>query len=203
MNNLEYILPENIKEILSRYYDGLTSLDEEKLLKKYFKEHQIPESLLTDQAIFSFTRSDEINLFPEHEIWDKIKQKESKQHKFRIVIGVVSSIAASLVILISIGTWYHFSSEKHNSLAVDTYSNPEDAYKAVEKYLGFASSKLSYAYTEIKPIEKLSIPSKAIQPFEDIDKNLNRLNQLDRINSTTKKLQQLTIITEIMKVDNN
>ena len=199
----EYILPENIKNLLSRYYDGMTSLEEEKYLKKYLSEHHVSESLLADQTILSFTKPEEVSLFPANEIWAKIKQNEYKKKNNWRVIGVVSSIAASLLILISVGTWYFWLPVKQVTFGSDTYSNPKEAYMVVQKYLGFASSKLSYAYTEIKPIEKLTIPSEAMQPFLDIEKNLQRLNQLNRINSTTRKLEHFSIITELMEADKN
>jgi hypothetical protein len=203
MKNGEYILPEDIKCILSKYYDGMTSLEEEKLLKKYFKDHQIPESQFADQAILSFTKPDNISLYPAKDIWEKIKQSETSSNRYKALIRMASSIAASIIILISIGTWYYISSDTHNKLATDTYSNPKDAYKTVQKYLGFTSSKLSYAYQGIKPIEKLAIPGEAIKPFEDIDKNIMRLNQLNRLNKTSKEMEHLSIITDIIKVDKN
>lgn len=203
MKNQEYILPDNIKIILLKYYDGLTSLEEEKLLKKYFAEHQIPESLFADQAILTLTHSEDFTLVPTNEIWDKIKQNEIKQNRFKKVIRIASSAAASLLIVISVTAWYYLSSEQHNALATDTYSNPEEAYKVVQKYLGLASKTLSYAYTEIKPIEKLTIPSEALEPFSDIDKNLQRLKQLNKINSTTQQLEHFSIITDLMVADKN
>jgi len=203
MNREEYILPDNIKSILSKYYDGLTSIEEEKLLKKYFVDYQIPESLLADQAILSFGSPEEVTLYPNNELWDLIKQNELKQNKFRKTIRLVSSIAASLLIILSLGIGYYLTSAKQDLMATDTYSNPEDAYKAVQKYLGFASSKLSIAYTEIKPIEKLAIPSKAISSFSDIDKNLERLKGFEKLNSSTQELKRFSILNDIIRVDNN
>ncbi len=203
MNNEEYILPDNIKCFLSKYYDGSTSIEEEKLLKKYFVEHQIPEFLLADQAILSFGAPEEVNLYPNNELWDKIKQNELKQAKFRKTIRLVSSIAASLMIVLSLGIGYYITSVKQNELAADTYSNPEEAYKAVQKYLGFASNKLSYAYTEIKPIEKLVIPSEAIKSFSDMDKNFERLKDFEKLNSSTQELKRFSILNDIIRVDDN
>ena len=203
MKDEEYILPDNIKDILSRYYDGFTSLEEERFLKKYFAEHQIPESLLADKAILSIANSDELTIVPANEIWAKIKRNEIQQNRFKRGIRIVSSAAASLIILISIGTWYYLSSEKQSNIATDTFTNPEEAYKVVQKYLGLASSKLSYAYTEIKPIEKLAIPSEALQSFSEIEKKMQPLNQLNRIESTSRKLEHFSIITDLLEVDKN
>lgn len=203
MNKEENILPDYLKDILSKYYDGLTSIEEDKLLKKYFLEHAIPDSFLTDQAILYASRQEEISLFPNNELWNVIKQHESKHNRYRKTVRLISTIAASLLIMVSLGIGFYLSTEKQSSIAKDTFSNPQDAYKAVQKYLGFTSTKLSYAYTEIKPIEKLSIPCDAIQPFSDIDKNLQRLNHLNRLKSSSQKLERFSIITDFIKVDEN
>jgi len=203
MRDEEFILPGSLKDMLSKYYDGLTSLEEERFLKKYFTEHQIQESLLPDQAILSLTNSDELILVPANELWGKIKRNEIKKNRAKKIIAIASSAAATLLLVISMSAWYYLSSDKNINLATDTFTNPEEAYKVVQKYLGLASNKLSYAYAEIKPIEKLAIPSDALQPFSDIDKNLQRLNQLNRIESTAHKLEHFSIITDLMRVDKN
>lgn len=203
MNDEKYMLPDDIKNLLSRYYDSLTSLEEEKLLKKYFTEHQITRSLLPDQAILSLTNSDEPTLVPANEIWDKIKRNEIKKNRTKKIIAIASSAAASLLIVVTMSTWLYLSSEKSNNLATDTFTNPEEAYRVVQKYLGLASTKLSYAYTEMKPIEKLAIPSEALHSFSAIDRNLQRLNQLDRIGNTTQRIGRFSIITDLMDVDKN
>jgi hypothetical protein len=200
MNNEYYILPDNIKEILTRYFDGFTSLEEEKLLRKYFTEHHIPLTLKADQAILSFHRSDEVNLLPAAEIWRKIKQSEVRQNRIKKLIRVTTSVAASLII-ISACTWYYYSSSNHNNLAKDTYTNPEDAYRIVQKYLGFTSSKLSIAYNEMKPIEKLAIPGYLMAPLTDINNDLQPLNLFNRLNSATKKLEHLSVITNLLELD--
>ena len=203
MNKEVYILPDNIKCILSKYYDGTTTIEEEKLLKKYFVEDEIPSSLFADQAILSMGTPDEVAVYPNNELWDVIRQSEMKQTHFRKTIRLVSTIAASLLITLSVGIGYFLTSEKKNFMATDTYSNPEEAYKAVQKYLGFASTKLSYAYTEIKPIEKLSIPSDALNSFYDIDKNFHRLNGLKKLNHASKELERFSRLNDIIRINEN
>lgn len=203
MNKDEYILPDNIKSILSKYYDGLTSIEEEQLIKKYFAENKIPNSLLADQAVLSLGKQDEFALFPNSELWDVIRQNELKQSKFRKTVRLVASIAASVLIILSIGIGYYLTSEKQALVATDTYSNPEEAYKVVQKYLGFASTRLSYAYTEIKPIEKLSIPVDALNSFSDIDEKIQHLNNLNKLNCTSKELERFSRLNDILRINDN
>jgi len=203
MNNEFQILPEEIKILLKKYYDGETSLEEERNLKAYFKEHQVSENCYSDKTLFSFQNTNELHILPENELWNKIKGGEKKQKGNRNVIRVVSSVAASLILLFTVFAWYYTSSRKHNELVLDTCSNPEEAYRIAQKYLGLASNKLSYAYNEIKPIENLAIPSKAMQPFSEINKNLEPLNQLKTLNKSTSSLEHLAVFDEIVNIDKN
>lgn len=202
MKDQDNNLPEELRIILSKYYDGLSTIEEENLLRKYFDKHVIPDSLIADKTILSFNNQDKNPTFNSNsEIWDAINKKGETQKHFRRTIRYAVSAAAVLIILISIGLSFYFTSGERSRLATDTYSNPEEAYKAVQKYLGFTSKKLSYAYTEMKPIEMLSVPSNAIRPFSEIDKNLNRLNELQRINSASKRLANFSIFSNYIDVN--
>lgn len=203
MKKEDYILSDEIKCILSKYYEGISSIEEERKLRKFLSEHDIPESMIVDQTLLSFSNHDDnLDYFANNELWEAIRANESKRLSLKRTILIATSVAASIIILISVGLSFYYTQEKKHSLAVvDTYSNPEEAYRAVQKYLGFASKKLSYAYTEIKPIELLSVPSEAMKPFSEIDKNINRLNALDRINSTSKRLENISVFSNYINVN--
>lgn len=197
------ILPEDIKVLLSKYYEGNTSLEEERKLKAYFNVESIPEDYNSDKNILSFNNSDEIIFLPEDELWNKINEHEKKQKSSRRAIRIITSIAASLLILFTISTWYYLSSKKQNEFTYDTCSNPEEAYRVAQKYLGFVSNKLSYAYKEIKPIRNLAVPGDAMQPFSKINKNLEHLNKLETINKPANSLEHLAVFDDIVNIDKN
>ncbi|NVO09521.1 MAG: hypothetical protein HXX16_06125 [Bacteroidales bacterium] len=202
MNNKDQILPEEIKSILSKYYNGRTTIEEERLLKKYFVQNQIPDSNLSDKALLSFVNDEELPIFPENEIWSKILVTEKKKRNQRKTIQILSSVAASILIVFSFSIWYSYPT-KHVETLTDTYSNPHEAYKAVQKYLGLVSTKLAYAYTEIRPIGKLAIPVEAMQSFSAIDKNVKRLQQFRILEGSAHELKRFSIISDIVIVDKN
>lgn len=202
MNNKDQILPEEIKSILSKYYNGCTTIEEERLLKNYFAQNQIPNSNISDKALLSFVNDDQLSIFPEKEIWSKILASNKKVIRQRKTIRVLSSIAASVLILISLSIWLFYPT-KHVEILTDSYSNPHDAYNAVQKYLGLVSVKLSYAYNEIKPIEKLTIPCDAMQAFSTIDINVKRLQQFDKLGTSAHELERFSIISDLVIIDKN
>ena len=125
MNSSDKILPNDIKEILSRYYEGKTSIDEEKMLKRYFAEHDIPLLHLADQSLFSFGNGDEeIAFMSNNELWERINQNKTKQIDIKRTIRIATSIAASLLIIFSVGLAIYFSANSKVELAKDTFTNP-------------------------------------------------------------------------------
>lgn len=44
---------EHVKELLERFYEGETTMEEEALLGRYFEQEEVPESLAADKAVFA------------------------------------------------------------------------------------------------------------------------------------------------------
>ncbi len=133
-----------IKPLLVKYYDGSTSVEEEVLLKAFFEQKDIPDYLKPDKEMFLFYASEkEEEYLPDFEkdILQAIEyEKESKESKIRHFpkyLYWVSSVAASLLIVLSL---YFY--QKSPSLE-DTYDNPELAYLETKKVLYSVSSKLN------------------------------------------------------------
>ena len=203
MTNNNNILPPNIKSILAKYYEGLTSIEEERTLREYFGGNQIPDSNIAEKTLFAFTNDENLEIIPNNEIWDNIRKAERKEVEWKRNIRWISSIAASILLVISITVGYNYHNSKQRQFATDTFKNPDEAYKAVQKYLGLVSNKLSYAYTGMKPIEKLAIPGETMQSFSTIDDNLLKLRQLDLLNSSAREIEHFSIISDFFDVDKN
>lgn len=157
-NDLQYI-----KGLIDAFYEGTTSLEEEKALREYFLEERIPKELEPDRKIFLELYSREEENTPvslEQKLNSLIDQLEAGEKK-RIVsinskpngIKWITSIAASILIVLSIGVYYHFNKEDGQIMA-DTYTNPEDAYEETEKALLFVSAKLNKGFEQVETAQK-------------------------------------------------
>lgn len=167
---------EYIKKLLDLFYEGQTTLDEERLLFEYFGKEDVPAFLKSEQQIFlnlyekekCFVPLDlEANLsllithLEEYEA-ENIKLKPKK----RLLTDswkLMSSIAASIVIVLCIAL--SFNKIKHNTEEVamqDTFSNTEDAYKETQKVMLLVSAKLN----------------KGSDQLENLQKNINKANKI-------------------------
>jgi hypothetical protein len=138
---------DKIENILEKYFQGETTIAEEKELKEYFSSPNVAQHLEQYQPIFGY--------------FSQVKQQKSTQEiplqsKKRNVAWL--SIAASVVVLLGIGT-YFFMSEKNAAPAVaqselGTYDNPEEALKATQKALALLSNNVNVGIESVQYINE-------------------------------------------------
>lgn len=168
----------NIDTLLKSFYDGSTTIDEEKMLKEYFlTANNIPHHLKADKELFANLSKDKIYVAPlemEQRIEtfiDTWAEKEKKKHigtrKFNRLW--ISGIAAGIALLIISTVMYIYNDNSADNLRTDTYSDVNIAYTEAEKALLLVSETLNkgeaqYAKAESK-IDKIN---------EILNKNLNK-----------------------------
>ena len=150
-----------IERLLTRYYDGETSETEEKELKRFFTEEDVPAHLLAEKEIFMQLAAQPAPEIPEGlesrlsrkiDQWDTGERRTLKIKKHTRVLRLqwIGSIAASLLILLS-----------------------EEAYVQAQKALIMLSSSLNKG---IEKVESVQEATGKIQ--ENVNEQLNRLNNI-------------------------
>jgi hypothetical protein len=177
---------EKIKELLSKFYEGTTSEEEEARLKEY----------LADPAVAS--------LFPEVEYMaalptvvpepsaDFLNKLEAVTHRERKmtsrveVIRYSMTIAATAVLLI--GTYLLFDYLRPDQMR-DTYSDPEIAMAEVRSILTTVSQNMNTGTEPLGSIRAMSVTHEAMDEFgklnKAVGKNLDKLRYLNGLNTTT------------------
>lgn len=169
-----------IRELLDRYYDGNTTEAEEMTLREYFtREDDIPADLEADRLMFK-----NITASPEQEIpeglserlqakideWDA-SEKAAKETRKRIRIprfSVIAGIAASLLVLISIGIYL-----QRPITPTATEPTPEEAYAQTEKALRIFANAIDKSMEQIETVEETSA-----KVNRQINRQLNHLNEI-------------------------
>lgn len=161
-------MDKDIKSLLEKYFEGESSLREEKILRDYFSHNEVEESLRPYQPLFRFFQSERKGqvgkVFAERLF--ALPEKENK-HKANIrkLIPLLRRIAA--VLLLSGGIWWIYQSnwqEKtgtHTAIDWSKYEakSPEEAFKITQTALLKISSELnqgaSRAAIEVNKIQKI------------------------------------------------
>ncbi|WPO79255.1 hypothetical protein [Flavobacterium sp. KACC 22761] len=138
---------DRIENILEKYFQGETTIAEEKELKEYFSSPNVAQHLEQYQPMFGyFSQAKQ----------QKTTQEIPLQTKKRNVAWL--SIAASAVVLLGIGT-YFLVNEKTTTQAVaqselGTYDNPEEALKATQKALALLSTHVNVGIESVQYINE-------------------------------------------------
>ena len=180
-----------IEKLLARYYDGETSEAEDKELKRFFTEEDVPAHLLAEKRIFiqlADFQGDEISEeagklpIPEGlesrlnsliDEWDTHERRTLKVKKHTRVLRLqwIGSIAASLLILFSVGMFLYRPYTAPTPQ--DTCANPDEAYAQAQKALIMLSSSLNKG---IEKVESVNETTEKIQ--ENVNEQLNRINNI-------------------------
>ncbi len=173
---------EHIKQILKRYFDGESSLHEERELRKYFMSEAVDDELLPFRDLFSGLEELKPagNNNMEDTLMDFIMESElEEKNKYRRLWQTVTGIAAALLITLLV-----FNYTNDRSSWKDTYSDPEQAYTEASKTLHYMAGKYKKGIAHLQAVQKLD---KAVQPMnkgiEAINKGFVELEEVKQINT--------------------
>lgn len=189
-----------IEKLLARYYDGETSEAEDRELKRFFTEEDVPAHLLAEKEIFmqlnaaahssdsgiaaiaTRTEESEAPQIPEGlesrlsgmiDEWDTRERRvlKVKKHTRTLRLQWIGSIAASLLILFSVGMYLY--KPYTPPTPQDTCATPEEAYAQAQKALIMLSTGLNKG---VETVETLQETTTKIQ--ENVNEQLNRINNI-------------------------
>jgi hypothetical protein len=161
-----------IEQILQKFYDGVSTPEEEGLLMEYFlNEENMNERLKKDQQIFRLLHDAQIQVPAgvSERLEESIMQMgalSEVSHKSlprkRTLYYWISSAAA--IALLCIGLFFANRESAQPKLA-DTFSDPEEAAWVAHQTLAFMSAQLN---------KGLDMASDAEQKFEQVNQVLNK-----------------------------
>lgn len=136
-----------IEDILEKYFQGETSIAEEKELKEYFSSPNVAQHLEHYKPMFGY-----FSQVKEQKSTQEIPLKTNKRNVAWL------SIAASVVVLLGIGTYFYVS-EKNAAPTVaqtelGTYDNPEEALAATQKALALLSNNVNVGIESVQYIKE-------------------------------------------------
>ncbi len=135
---------DKIEIVLEKYFRGETNITEEKVLKEYFFSSNVAQHLAQYKPIFGYFTLDK-----DQKNNKKIRLK-TKRRNFTWL-----SIAASVVILLGIGTVGYFNYDNTNQdKTLGTYDNPELAFKETQKALSMLSTNINVGIKSVQYIQE-------------------------------------------------
>jgi len=168
-----------LKSLLEKYYDGATSLKEERRIRELLKDKKLGSAFDTERHVFGIfdDRKKESNppFSLDEDIMEAIDSKIKEGHisRFRQPIKWAMTAAASLLFVFFISQQFDNQPVK----MVDTYKDEKKAYKATKKVLGFVSGKLNAEALKLKELSAINDNLSHINELRKLDKAVLNLNK--------------------------
>jgi len=181
-----------IAELLQTFFNGESTIEEERALETYFKSGNVAEEFREYAAYFNGLSElanvvDDRNI--EDEVMDFILENENREKtRYRWLWQTVTGIAASVIIILGGFLFY----QQQQKPFKDTFDDPKEAYAYAQQTLQFVSGKYNKGLAGLSNFEKLQ---KASQPIKNATAPVNEFynaiekmekNQAD-INSQSKE----------------
>lgn len=136
---------DRIEKIVEKYFEGETNSAEEKELKIYFSSSDVAEHLKQYQPIFGY--------FAQEKGKTLHKELSLPTKKQNVVMWL--SIAASVVLLLGVGTSLYFASNSSNDfVSCNSEDDPEKVLQETQKALALVSEKLNTGIESVNYINE-------------------------------------------------
>jgi len=168
---------QKIHELLQRYFDGATSLDEERELQWFFSGRNIPDSLMAYQPMFAF--------FAEERAVEPPAQKPAAR-TIRLNWAIATGIAASIAILFLV----NLPKTQHEQYAyfVDGQRVYDEtaAMESAENKLQMLAASMQKARNSMTAFEKVQESNQTLQQFGKIS---DAYRQMEMLGSKLEELK--------------
>lgn len=137
-----------IEILLEKYFEGATSIAEENELRNYFASPDVAQHHQQYKPLFGY-----FSIAKEQQF----EQNIPLQSKRRKTVAWLS-VAASVVVLISAGTFAYFNygtAPKNQDLG--TYDSPEEAFRETQKALAMLSDHVNTGVESVQYIKEYEI----------------------------------------------
>ncbi|RDI58122.1 hypothetical protein [Flavobacterium glaciei] len=137
-----------IEDLLEKYFQGETSIAEENELRNYFSSSNVAPHLEQYKPIFEC-----FSLAKGRQFTPEISLPPRPRDKKRTVAWI--SIAASVVVLLGIGTYVYYSTDVVNKNEdLGTYDDPQEAFRATQKALSLLSNNVNVGIESVLYIQE-------------------------------------------------
>jgi len=166
---------QEIEEILNRYLEGESTLEEETLLREYFSQAGLPAEHHEMKELFLYLAEANLEAAPPFDVSAELNSvienewKKEIRIRFRRVMAWTSSAAAVLVL--SFGIFQYMN--KPESVIKDTYKDPKLAYAETKRALLLVSRTMNRSTTSLKYLSKVDQSFSHVKKVAEIDQIIN------------------------------
>jgi len=163
-----------IEELLNKYWNCETSLEEEQQLKEYFSGTHIPDQWKETAALFRYFEESKKKSLTDSSFDGRVMKNVHKpEGKMRKLVINSLRIAAGVAVLVA-ATWFVRKEIRQSTpqAVVDTYDDPQLAFEETKKALQMISKSFGAAEQQAKKINLFNEAQEEIQKKNKDEVNL-------------------------------
>lgn len=157
-----------IEELLQRYWDCETSLEEEKKLQEYFRNENVPDQWKETAKLFHYfeqQKNKSVNPQFDKAVIDQLKKPKGKVTN---LVQTSLKIAAGVAVLVAAVFFVRQEIRKNDAVAMeDTFDDPQKALEETKKALLMISKGFGSAEKQAKKINLINEAQDKIQNKEE------------------------------------
>lgn len=156
----------NMEDLLKKYWECETTLEEEKQLREYFGGNNIPDQWKDTAALFRYFEETKKKSLPDLAFEGQVMHKIHAPKQSRVVRLVYNTmrIAAGLAVVLA-ATWFIRNEVRKTTpqAVVDTYDDPKLAFEETKKALLMISKSFGTAEKQARKINMFNEAQQEIQ----------------------------------------
>jgi len=157
---------QKIQELLQRYFDGATKLDEERELQRYFAGDDISDTLKAYCPMFTFFAEERAVAPP---------QPKAVIRNIRLNLSILTGIAASIAILFLVNLPEKQPDQYVYFVDGQRVYNEAAAMESAEYKLQLLAASMQKAQNSMAVLEKVQDSHQALQQFDKISNAFQRI----------------------------
>ncbi len=170
-------MEQKIKDLLKKYYEGNTSLDEENSLKESFSKLDVTTENYVDKELLCFFKIKDSDLESNQNFEEKlIKLIDNQERRPKVVPYLYQFLTMAASIAIIITCFLVIYQQAHKFKLKDTYKDPQLAYLEAKRSLYYISERLNKGTRPLNEISKM-------------EKGVSHLSSISYLNAEMKKLE--------------
>lgn len=174
------------EKLLVKYFEGETSLAEERSLREFFHQEEIPAHLEELKVQFELFDSEARQVLPsdfEDKLFDEIdRQERGRRSGRRATIYYVSGVAATVLILITLFV-------RFDPFTAESQYNDRDAeiaFNEASRILYFVSDKFNKGANPLEKVARFDEGVTNLKPVKKFDEGVNKTTPVSTFNKITK-----------------
>jgi hypothetical protein len=187
-----------VKILLEKYYDGHTTLQEERDLKTYLLSPEADPQFATEARMFGHLAKAKQETLPTA-VAEKIKNRLAQTvvlpfYKTRKFWSYTTGIAATLLVLFTLTiTYYQRPADDEMAATKYTRAETEAAMLQTQQALAYVGAKFTQGTKPLKELDKLENTQVRMQKLGKLNRNVKTINQnMDKASQSLEDLEKLS-----------